>query len=374
MRLILLTITLAMSWPLSLLSQDAKALEIMTKANEAVGANFSYQYQYTYKGWGKTVGNFKGDVAISKSRGMKILVNLNSFNAQGQAVREESIYTDGNNLKLLDKTEKVLKQGTAAGGSAYLMSYAWYAVFREFLMPKPFGMALGDKSLSLDGSVTVAGKDCHIISTNNPWGDRNSWYIGKDDFQVYGQRQENSKAATEGGFVFEMLGLTLNKTIDDSAFELPAIHTRVSNEDERKVAVGEMAPEWLLQNAAGQKVGSNQLKGKKVILDFWASWCAPCWKVMPVIDQIKADFEGDGLAVFGINVWESPKIDIGQYLKKKQLNHYDVLIDQDASVAKSFKIGALPLVVVIDETGKIIYHNNGQDAEMDSKIRALLAQ
>ncbi len=346
--------------------------EILKKVNSTVMSNVSLTYDYLYDGWGKTAGQFSGHVTLEKTQGLKLLVMLNTLEKSGGTKREEVIFTDGDQLKLLDKTENIMKVGSGSGGSGYLMSYAFYAVFREFLIPDPFAQAMADPTLSFEGMEVVNGVDCYVIGTNNPWGDRNFWFIGKEDYQIYGQKQENKIPQTEGGFTFEMSNVQFNEQFTSSDFEVLQGNATVIQEDKRLIAVGEQAPEWLLKNSSGQNVSSRQLRGKKVILDFWASWCAPCWEIMPTIDRLKKEYSNKNVEVFGVNVWENPKLDVNQYLKKKELNHYNVLFDDEATVAKSFKVAALPLVVVIDETGKILYLNSGRDPELYENVKKLM--
>ncbi len=354
--------------------QNEKALDILKKVNDQLSTNVSIEYDYTYKGWGKSYGNFSGKVYIDKSRGMNLGVLLKTYNDFGKLIQEEFIYTNGNDLKLLDKTNKVLKTGSASKGSGYLMSYAWYAVFREFLMPSPFQMNFNNKTLEYVGEKKVNGIDCHVVKLVNQWGETNNWYFGKNDYQIYGQKTENNNSGTEGGFLFEMSNSKINKPIDPNVFEVASEGVTTIDEDARIIAPGQKAPDWILKDINGSKVTSKELKGKKILLDFWASWCAPCWKIMPEIESIKSKFESTNLVVYGVNVWEKPNFKLKGYLKKKNIEQYKTLLDEDASVAKSFKIASLPLVVLIDENGKILYVNNGQDQNMVSNISNILNQ
>jgi len=354
------------------ISQDPQALSVIKKVNETVGNNTQLQYEYQYDGWGKTAGKFQGKVYLDKRNGMKLLVELNTLDEDNNIILQESIFTDGNNIRLLDNTNKILKIGSAGGGSPYLMSYAWYAVFREFVIPAPFTMQMQNKSMSYDGEITIDGVECHIIGMDSPWGDRNFWYLGKADHQIHGQKTINNTPGTEGGFNFTMQNLQIDLLTDESVFDLSEEGVRVINEDERVIAVGKKAPEWMLSNASGDKVNSKKLKGKMVLLDFWASWCSPCWQIMPIVDKIRSDYASETLQVYGVNVWENPKLDIQEYLKKKKLNNYDILLDSDASVAKRFKIASLPLVVLIDKDGTILYINKGMDQHMEKNVRAIL--
>nr|WP_321234144.1 TlpA disulfide reductase family protein [uncultured Psychroserpens sp.] len=353
-------------------AQDVNALSILKKTNDQLNQNKTLQYNYTYIGWGKNNGRFSGTAYIDKNAGLQLGVRLKTLDDKKNIVLDEFIFTNGDQLKLLDKTNKVLKTGSASKGSSYLMSYAWYAVFREFLMPNALSMNFQNETIKYEGSKIVNGIDCHLVSYINQWGDTNIWYIGKKDHQIYGQKVENKNPETEGGFEFIMTSAKFNHSIDPNVFKISSKGVKIIDEDSRTIAPGEKAPEWALGNSDKVNVSSRQLLGKIVLLDFWASWCSPCWQIMPTINKIKTDYKQKNLAVYGINVWENPKLNLKEYLNKKGLNTYENLFDTDASVAKSFKIASLPLVVLIDENGTILYINNGMDTDMDKNIRKIL--
>ncbi|OJJ15436.1 hypothetical protein BKI52_39160 [marine bacterium AO1-C] len=353
-------------------SQDEQAVKILKKVNQAQTQKATQvYYKYTYKGWGKLAGRFVGEVKISRKNGMQLWVHLKTLDEQGQLKRDEFIVTNGRAIQLLDNTAKMYKYGTARGGGAYLMSYAWYAVFQESLRPQPFARATKDTTLKYEGTKDIAGVKCYVISRTNPYfQDREYWYFGTDDYLIHGQRKENHQPATEGGFTFHMSALktNMNWTKSDFALNVPKSFKKI-DEDQRPVKVGNQAPEWTLVNTAGKTINSQQLRGKVVVLDFWASWCNPCWQIMPMINALKKDYAQKNVKVLGVNVWENPKLDLKKYLKKKKLDQYEVWLDKDATVAKLFKIAYLPLIVVIDTQGKIAFLSNGRDAQLNKKLR-----
>ncbi len=352
-------------------AQDQKAVDILQKANIALGQLSELSYNYQYEGWGKLYGRFEGKVNISKVNGMQVLVQLNTLRKNNSIKRKEIIYTNNRDLKLLDLTDKVYKYGTSTGGGAHLMSYAWYAVFRESLMPNPFAQAMQDQSLKYEGTKEVAGISCHVISTQSPYqGDREYWFLGQKNYLIYGQRKENKTPGIEGGFLFKMSSLETNPSFSQSDFEIEVPEgVKQINEDERPIAVGKKAPPWILKNRDGGNTKSQDLKGKVVVLDFWASWCNPCWQIMPVINALKKDYPREQVEIIGVNVWENPKLDLNKYLKEKNLNDYQIMVDEEAIAAKSFKIAYLPLVVVIDQKGIIQFLYNGREADLNTKIR-----
>ena len=78
---------------------------------------------------------------------------------------------------------------------------------------------------------------------------------------------------------------------------------------EGPVALKGPAPDFELENIAGGKLKAADLKGKVSVIDFWATWCEPCWSEIPKYNKILADYQGKDLEIVGITV-ESPRKDI----------------------------------------------------------------
>jgi peroxiredoxin len=133
---------------------------------------------------------------------------------------------------------------------------------------------------------------------------------------------------------------------------------------------GKPAPDFKLQSVAGKEVGLQDLKGKFVLLDFWATWCAPCRHDLPVIEKLHQEFHRKGLAVIGIDAGEDSDT-ISQFLQTSKLN-YPILLTADSGVLHSYSVTAFPTVVVIDADGKIIFYHVGAGAE--KALRETLAK
>ena len=117
---------------------------------------------------------------------------------------------------------------------------------------------------------------------------------------------------------------------------------------------GTLAPALELPRLDRTGPGSLEaLRGKVVVLDFWASWCKPCEFEMPILKEIDAHFPEDQVAVIAINEDEADSQDeVRSYLEQRNLSALEVWLD-DGRAAALFGATTLPMLVVIDPRGRI---------------------
>ncbi len=97
----------------------------------------------------------------------------------------------------------------------------------------------------------------------------------------------------------------------------------------------------------------SELRGKTVVLDFWASWCAPCRAQAPIIDKLARQHEKDGdLVVVGVNTSDEQEAAI-QFARSHNLA-YTMLYDEQNQVARAYSVTGLPTLIVVDRAGKIV--------------------
>ena len=95
------------------------------------------------------------------------------------------------------------------------------------------------------------------------------------------------------------------------------------------------------------------LKGKVVLVDFWATWCGPCRMELPHFVQLQEDYQGKGFTMLGVSVDQYSRDGIAAFLRINQIN-YPVVLDEDQDVAKRYGgINAIPYTVLIDKKGII---------------------
>lgn len=119
------------------------------------------------------------------------------------------------------------------------------------------------------------------------------------------------------------------------------------------------APDWALKDFDGNEVSLSGLRGNVVIIDFWATWCGPCRKTMPLIDKFFQDNKRPNVKVFGINVWERQKDPekVKGFVKSNGFK-FPILFGDD-KVASNYGVTGIPTLFVIAPDGKIAYRHVG---------------
>ena len=131
---------------------------------------------------------------------------------------------------------------------------------------------------------------------------------------------------------------------------------------------GKPAIDFTLKDLKGRAHGLKALRGKTVLLDFWATWCGPCRLTMPQVAKIHAEYRNRGVEVMSINVGETAAM-AGAYIAKNGYA-FTTLLDQDRAVSTSYRVNGIPTLVVIDRAGKVSDYLVG--ARDDVALRAAL--
>lgn len=110
-------------------------------------------------------------------------------------------------------------------------------------------------------------------------------------------------------------------------------------------------------NAEGNTATTNDLKGKVVFINFWASWCPPCRAEMPGLENLYKELKNDARLVFLFINEDNDKNKAIQYLQK---NHFTIpLYSREGYVSDDLFSGTLPTTVIIDKQGKIVLKHQG---------------
>ena len=137
-------------------------------------------------------------------------------------------------------------------------------------------------------------------------------------------------------------------------------------------APGEPAPAFALSTADGRTIALDELRGRVVYLDFWASWCGPCRRSFPWMNEIEQRYAAKGLTVVAINV-DTKREDAERFLHQYPAK-FAVVYDASGTTPRAYDVKAMPSSYLIDRNGKIARVEQGfldekRDA-LEEKIRA----
>ena len=143
----------------------------------------------------------------------------------------------------------------------------------------------------------------------------------------------------------------------------------------RALELGDQAPPFSAPGLAGGTVSLASYRGKVVYLDFWASWCGPCAKSLPALDQLRREFAPGDFQIVAVNLDRNPAV-AARFLKQRPVG-YPSAIDPKGSLPGAFGVEAMPTSFLIDRDGVVRYvHRGFRDSDVDplrKQIQKLVA-
>jgi thiol-disulfide isomerase/thioredoxin len=127
---------------------------------------------------------------------------------------------------------------------------------------------------------------------------------------------------------------------------------------ELKPWTGGATPPLALKDPAGKAHNLAAYRGKVVLVNFWATWCAPCREELPSMQALRERLAGGGFEVLTVNLMESEE-KITAFLESERID-LPVLMDRDGAAGKRWKVRMLPISFVIDRRGAIRYQLVGE--------------
>lgn len=142
------------------------------------------------------------------------------------------------------------------------------------------------------------------------------------------------------------------------------------------VAQTEPAPEFNVASADGKRLSLSQFRGRVVYVDFWASWCGPCRKSFPWLNQMHDRYGKAGLQIIAINLDEDSQL-AHAFLKQYPAG-FTIGFDPTGDSAEAYGLRGMPSSYLIDRNGKLIFSHIGfridDQVELEQKIRRTLSK
>jgi thiol-disulfide isomerase/thioredoxin len=133
---------------------------------------------------------------------------------------------------------------------------------------------------------------------------------------------------------------------------------------------GQAAPGFDLELASGGRFKLEDVKGKVVVLDFWASWCGPCLKAMPELLEAMKEFPNEKVLVVGVNQGQA-MAEVKAFLKARKWE-LEVALDLDQKVGDLFGVKGIPHTVVVGPNGKVEWVSEGYSVAMAKELREVV--
>ncbi|MBV7507182.1 thiol-disulfide oxidoreductase ResA [Bacillus sp. sid0103] len=146
------------------------------------------------------------------------------------------------------------------------------------------------------------------------------------------------------------------------------LYANFTKDTKQKVAVGGQAPDFALVDMQGNKHQLSDYRGQGVFLNFWGTWCPPCKKEMPYINNQYHQYKDKGVQVLTVDIQES-ELAVNQFADRLKLD-FPIMIDTDKEVMNTYGIDPLPATFLIDKNGKVVKYYTGELTE--EKVREFM--
>ena len=130
------------------------------------------------------------------------------------------------------------------------------------------------------------------------------------------------------------------------------------------------APDFTLKSLSGKNLKLSEHTGDVVMLNFWASWCGPCRKEMPLMNDLYNKYEKLGFVILGVNVEQELQL-AKSFLSDTPVD-FPILFDSSNKVSKAYDVIAMPTTVMIDRNGKVRYIHKGYKAGDEKKYKKMV--
>ena len=137
-----------------------------------------------------------------------------------------------------------------------------------------------------------------------------------------------------------------------SVYLVSSSSSRPPSEWVKSVVVGDLAPDFQLEDTKGNKVTLSDLRGKVVLVNFWATWCPPCLEEMPSMERLNEVIAGDDFVMLAVNAEENGRSVVPAFLEKTPYT-FPILYDDKGVVQKRYGVFKFPESFIIQKDGTV---------------------
>jgi len=246
----------------------------------------------------------------------------------------------------------------------------------KYLESAPYSAEMREPRATYLGRNEVAGVLCHVVAIHGGGAapSTSRYFFGCDDFLLRRVENERTLSGATGSVVFTVASLEADTAIEEGAFVLASPEGFVTKHipSPEGVQVGMVAPAgWELKSLDGKAVSLEKLRGKVVVLDFWASWCGPCRRAMPMFQRLHKKYKDKPVAIVGVNCRERRGNQRAIDTVKGNQYTYTQLLDGD-EVANQYRIRGLPTIVAIGPDGTVLHTQRGFNPAEEAALSRLI--
>lgn len=367
------------------LADVAKAREVLDKAEAKIASLDGVRYRVEGRAEGALAGKIPpmvGDVLLAPAETgtvprLRMDFELKPAKPNLPKIRAE-MAADGDRVVLLDHSSKLYVEAPLPKGELLLRN-AQSLLVLELAKEDPFGAEKKSEALAYDGTETVGGEVCHVVSAAFPDEKQQvRWFIAEADYlpRRVVRVQGSDAQATTVTTTLERLESDVKPGAEDFALAKPDGYREYGKRKAAGLTVGDAAPEFTLKDGDGKEVSLRDLRGKIVLLDFWATWCGPCKMVMPHVQKLHEKYKDKPVEVYGISTWESSRRrrpgDPVEFMKDRKYT-YGCLVEGDA-VAAQYGVKGIPTFYVVGPEGKILYTGSGAAPQIKAQLEKVIEE
>jgi len=130
----------------------------------------------------------------------------------------------------------------------------------------------------------------------------------------------------------------------------------------------------IFEDFSGNEINLNQYKGKLVIINFWATWCAPCKKEMPSLDKLYQTDSFKNLQVFAVNMEQPNTLKTKNFFDNLNIKKLEIFFDSNLNFVKEFKLRGVPTTILINKKGEEFARILGEVNFLDKKFLKWLSK